>query len=82
MPRLKFERTGEDPVTGEALYRLQIEGRTVREGLTIDQVIEAITAQDEERLGIEHGPDGPAEDPRGNPADGRRKSCREPGWRR
>lgn len=56
MPRLKFEKTGEDPATGEALYRLQIEGRTVREGLTIDQVIEAITAQDEERLGEERSP--------------------------
>lgn len=56
MPRLKFERTGEDPVTGEALYRLQIEGRTVREGLTMDEVVEAINAQDEERLGEERSP--------------------------
>lgn len=45
-----------DPVTGEMLYRLQIEGRTVREGLTIDQVIEAINAQDEARLGEERSP--------------------------
>ena len=52
----RFERTGVDPYTGEMLYRLQIKGRMVREGLTIDQVIEAITAQDEERLGEERSP--------------------------
>ena len=38
---------------GEALYRLVINGRTVREGLTMDEVVEAINAQDEERLGEE-----------------------------
>lgn len=56
MPKLKFDKTGVDPDTGEPLFRLVINGRTVREGLTIDQVIEAINAQDEERLGEEHGP--------------------------
>ena len=88
MPRLKFERTGEDPVTGEALYRLQIGGRTVREDLTIDQVIEAINQQDEERLGEKHGPLSPAEAGQlplqgsHGDAEARRKARREPGWRR
>ena len=55
MPKLKFDKTGVDPDTGEPLFRLVINGRTVREGLTIDQVIEAINAQNEARLGEEPG---------------------------
>lgn len=53
MPSLKFEQMGFRVDDGERLYRLVIGGRTVRENLTIDQVIEAINAQDEERLGEE-----------------------------
>ena len=88
MPRLKFEKTGTDEISGEALFRLIIDGRTVREGLTLDQVIEAINAQDEERLGEDHGPLSPAEAGQlplqGNQGDAeaRRKAQREPGWRR
>lgn len=51
----RFERTGVRP-DGEALYRLVINGRTVREGLTMDEVVEAINAQDEEWLGEERSP--------------------------
>ena len=53
---LKFEKCGEDPRTREPLFRLIIGGRTVREDLTLDQVVEAINRQDEERLGWEHAP--------------------------
>ena len=56
MPRLKFDKTGVDPDTGEPLFRLVINGRTVREDLTMDEVVEAINAQDEERLGEERSP--------------------------
>lgn len=55
MPTLRFEQTGVRP-DGEKIYRLIVNDRTVREGLTLDQVIEAITAQDEERLGEERSP--------------------------
>ena len=50
MPSLKFEQMGFRVEDGERIYRLVIGGRTVREGLTIDQAIEAINRQDEERL--------------------------------
>lgn len=88
MPSLKFEQMGFRVEDGERLYRLVIGGRTVREGLTIDQVIEAINAQDEERLGEEHGPLSPAEAGQlplqgsHGDAEARRKARREPGWRR
>ena len=88
MPRLKFDKTGVDPDTGEPLFRLVINGRTVREGLTMDEVVEAINAQDEERLGEEHGPLSPAEAGQlplqgsHGDAEARRKARREPGWRR
>lgn len=51
---LRFECTGvrED---GEKVYRLVINGETVREDLTLDEVVEAINRRDEERLGEEHG---------------------------
>lgn len=62
MPDLKFEKCGADPRTGEMLYRLIIGGRTVREDLTLDQVVEAINRQDEERLGWDHAPRGDGED--------------------
>ena len=41
---------------GSPLYRLEIDGRTVRRGLTIDEVIEAINRRDEEKLGQQHTP--------------------------
>lgn len=55
MPDLKFEKYGINK-QGDAIYRLVINGRTVRDELTIDQVIETINSQDEERLGWEHSP--------------------------
>ena len=88
MPRLKFDKTGVDPDTGEPLFRLVINGRTVREDLTMDEVVEAINAQDEERLGEKHGPLSPAEAGQlplqgsHGDAEARRKARREPGWRR
>lgn len=88
MPNLKFEQMGFRVEDGERLYRLVIGGRTVREDLTIDQVIEAINQQDEERLGEKHGPLSPAEAGQlplqgsHGDAEARRKARREPGWRR
>ena len=88
MPSLKFEQMGFRIEDGECLYRLVIGGRVVRENLTLDQVIEAINRQDEERLGEEHGPLSPDEagqlplqGSQGD-AEARRKARREPGWRR
>lgn len=52
---IKFECHAKRP-DGERLYRLIIDDKVVREGLTIDDVVEAITAQDEERLGEERSP--------------------------
>lgn len=84
---IKFECHAKRP-DGEKLYRLVIDGRVVREGLTIDEVIEAINAQNEERLGEEHGPLSPAEAGQlplqgsHGDAEARRKARREPGWRR
>lgn len=52
---IKFECHAKRP-DGEILYRLIIGGRTVREDLTIEQVVEAINARDEENLGRDHGP--------------------------
>ena len=66
---IKFECHAKWP-DGEKLYRLVIDGRVVREGLTIDEVIEAINRRDEDRLGEDHGPRG------------RRKTVREPEVRR
>ena len=43
---------------GDPLYRLHIDGEPVREGLTIDQVVEAINCRDEESLGERHVPGG------------------------
>ena len=45
--------TGTRP-DGCRLYRLQLDGLTVREGLTIDEVIELINRRDEESLGDRH----------------------------
>lgn len=88
MLKLKVNKTGVDPDTGDPVYCLKIDGRVVREDLTLDQVIEAINRQDEERLGEEHGPLSPAEAGQlplqgsHGDAEARRKARREPGWRR
>lgn len=74
---LKFEQDGTLP-GGEKSYRLVIEGDLVAEGLTLDQVIEAINRRDEEKLGEEHGTGTPQSPPRasataplaGEPRDG------------
>ena len=66
---IKFECHARRP-DGERLYRLIIDDKVVREGLTIDDVVEAINRRDEERLGEDHGPRG------------RRKAVREPEVRR
>ena len=49
MAKIVFEctRTRAD---GVKLYRLVIDGAVVREGLTLDEVIEAINRQDEDQL--------------------------------
>lgn len=84
---IKFECHAKRP-DGERLYRLIIDDKVVREGLTIDDVVEAINAQDEEQLGEEHGPLSPAEAGQlplqgsHGDAEARRKARREPGWRR
>jgi hypothetical protein len=41
---------------GEPLFRLLLDGKVVREGMTIDQVVAAINRRDEERLGDDHSP--------------------------
>ena len=62
MAKIVFEATGTRP-DGCRLYRLQLDGVTVREGLTIDEVIEFINQTDEEdtRRGVrrrkKHGHD-------------------------
>ena len=66
---IKFECHAKRP-DGERLYRLIIDDKVVREGLTIDDVVEAINRRDEESLGADHGPRG------------RRKAVREPEVRR
>lgn len=66
---IKFECHAKRP-DGERLYRLIIDDKVVREGLTIDDVVEAINRRDEDRLGEDHGPRG------------RRKAVQEPEVRR
>ena len=62
MAKIVFESTGTRP-DGCRLYRLQLDGVTVREGLTIDEVIEFINRSGEEdtRRGVrrrkKHGND-------------------------
>ena len=65
---LEFKICGTRP-DGVKLYRLDIDGRAVRDGLTIDEVIEAINRADEESLGARHAP-------------GTRQAVREPEVRR
>ncbi len=52
---IKFEVCAADPEVGK-LYRLIIDGKTVREDLPLDEVIRAINARDEESLGEDHAP--------------------------
>ena len=52
---IKFEPCGADPEGGK-LYRLIIDGETVRENLNIDDVVRAINARDEKSLGADHAP--------------------------
>ena len=52
---LKFEQDGTLP-GGEKSYRFVIDGKTIAEGLSLDQVIAAINRRDEEKLGEEHAP--------------------------
>ena len=49
MAKIVFEICG-TRADGCKLYRLQLDGLTVREGLTIDEVIELINRRDEESL--------------------------------
>ena len=53
MSNIKFVSPGYSP-GGEKIYRLMIDGKTVRDGLTLDEVIAAINRRNEERLGEEH----------------------------
>ena len=84
---LKFEQDGTLP-GGEKSYRLVIEGETIAEGLSLDQVIAAINRRDEEKLGEEHAPRPsqsapPTAPPRGEPsAERRRKAALGPFRRR
>lgn len=52
---LKFEQDGTLP-GGEKSYRLVIDGETIAERLSLDQVITAINRRDEEKLGEDHAP--------------------------
>lgn len=74
---LKFEQDGTLP-GGEMSYRLVIDGETIAEGLSLDQVIETINRRDEEKLGEEHAPGRPD----GAPAGRRRKAALGPSRRR
>lgn len=74
---LKFERDGTLP-GGEKSYRLVIDGETIAERLSLDQVIAAINRRDEEKLGEEHALGRPD----GAPAERRRKAALGPFRRR
>lgn len=47
--KVKFEKYAVRK-DGEALYRLYLDGEPVREGLTLDEVVEAINRRDEETM--------------------------------
>lgn len=53
MAKIVFEISG-TRADGCKLYRLSIDGVPVRDGLTIDEVIELINRRDEESLGDRH----------------------------
>ena len=81
---IKFEQTGRNP-GGEKIYRLVIDDRVIREGMTLDEVIAEIHREDESkarntshecpRVAMAHGVREPA-------AERRRMARREPGERR
>ena len=73
---IKFEQTGRRP-DGEKLYRLVIDDRVVREGMTLDEVIAEIHRSDES-IGEQHSP-RPVREPA---AERRRMARKEPGERR
>ena len=51
---IKFEQTGRNP-GGEKIYRLVIDDRVIREGMTLDEVIAEIHRSDES-IGERHSP--------------------------
>lgn len=69
---IRFEQTGTRG-DGEILYRLIIDDRVIREGMTIDEVIAEIHRSDES-IGARHVP-RPVREPA---ADRRRMARREP----
>ena len=73
---IRFEQTGRRP-DGEKLYRLVIDDRVVREGMTLEQVIAEIHRSDES-IGEQHGP-RPVREPA---AERRMMARKEPGERR
>lgn len=70
---IRFEQTGRNP-GGEKIYRLVIDDRVIREGMTLDEVIAEIHREDETSLGERHTPQ-PVREPA---AERRRMSRREP----
>ena len=70
---IKFEQTGRRP-DGEKIYRLVIDDRVIREGMTLDEVIAEIHRSDEEDLVARHVP-RPVREPS---AERRRMARREP----
>lgn len=59
----KYKRSPDDKEyattpDGQLLYKLYIDGKPIREGLTLDEVVEAINRRDEECLGDRHVPGG------------------------
>ena len=89
---IKFEQTGRNP-GGEKIYRLVIDDRVIREGMTLDEVIAEIHRSDEEDLGARHTPSKARSDAtrgrvamahgmREPAAERRRMARREPGEHR
>ena len=52
---IRFEQTGRNP-GGEKIYRLVIDDRVIREGMTLDEVIAEIHREDEENFVARHSP--------------------------
>ena len=52
---IRFEPACMDTAANE-IYTMTIDGKTIQEGLTIDQAVAIINKHDEDRLGWEHGP--------------------------
>ena len=88
---IKFEQTGRRP-DGEKIYRLVIDDRVIREGMTMDEVIAEIHRSDES-IGEQHTPSKARNDAtrgrvamahgvREPAAERRRMARKEPGERR